>query len=226
MRVATHLSAVDPMLKNIPLFSGLNETELAEIAKHAVVRSYPKHTVIINEGDHSDSLYVIKQGRVKIYLSDEQGKEVVLNSEGPGEYFGELALLDEAARSASVMTLERCTFCILTKEVFHKLLIDNPQIAISLIKDLANRVRMLTDNVKSLALLDVYGRVAKILLSMATPLGDKLVIEDKLTQQDIADRVGASREMVSRILKDLATGGYIHMEQRHIVINDRLPTRY
>ncbi len=214
------------MLQTIPLFSGLGEAELAEIAKHAVTRSYPKNTVIINEGDHSDSLYVIQQGRVKVYLSDEQGKEVVLNSQGPGEYFGELALLDDAARSASVITLERCTFCILTKDVFHTLLADNPRIAISLIKDLAGRVRLLTDNVKSLALLDVYGRVAKTLLGLATPQGDRLVIEDKLTQQDIADRVGASREMVSRILKDLATGGYIHMEQRHIVINDRLPTRY
>ena len=214
------------MLSNIPLFSGLGESELAEIAKHAVTRSYPKNTVIINEGDHSDSLYLIEQGRVKIYLSDEQGKEVVLNTQGPGDYFGELALLDEAARSASVMTLERCSFCILTKDVFHELLANNPRIAIALIKDLTGRVRVLTDNVKSLALLDVYGRVAKTLLGMATPQGDRLVIEDKLTQQDIADRVGASREMVSRILKDLATGGYIHMEQRHIVIHDRLPARY
>jgi len=214
------------MLKNIPLFSGLNEAEIAEIARHAVVRSYPKNTVIINEGDHSDTLYVIQEGKVKVYLADEQGKEIVLNQQGPGEYFGELALLDDAARSASVMTLERSSFCVLSKDVFKDVLAKNPNIAVSLIKDLTHRVRALTDNVKSLALLDVYGRVAKTLLGMATPQGDRLVIESKLTQQDIADRVGASREMVSRILKDLATGGYIHIEQKHIVIHDRLPSRY
>lgn len=214
------------MLKNIPLFSGLGEAELAELGRHAVVRNYPKNTVIINEGDHSDSLYLIQEGRVKIYLADEQGKEIVINHQGPGEYFGELALLDDAARSASVMTLERSSFCVLSKDVFRDFLADNPNVAIGLIKDLTHRVRALTDNVKSLALLDVYGRVAKTLLGMATPQGDRLVIENKLTQQDIADRVGASREMVSRILKDLATGGYIHMEQKHIVIHDRLPARY
>src|SRR3569623_184935 len=214
------------MLKNIPLFSGLNEAEIAEIARHAIVRSYPENTVLINEGDHSDTLYVIQEGKVKVYLADEQGKEIVLNQQGPGEYFGELALLDDAARSASVMTLERSSFCVLSKDVFKDVLAKNPNIAVSLIKDLTHRVRALTDNVKSLALLDVYGRVAKTLLGMATPQGDRLVIESKLTQQDIADRVGASREMVSRILKDLATGGYIHMEQKHIVIHDRLPSRY
>ena len=214
------------MLNNIPLFSGLTEAEVAEISRHVVLRNYPKHTVIINEGDHSDSLYVIQSGTVKIYLADEQGKEIVLNQQGAGEYFGELALLDDAARSASVMTLERSSFCVLSKDVFKEILAKNPNIAVSLIKDLTRRVRSLTDNVKSLALLDVYGRVAKTLLGMATPQGDRLVIESKLTQQDIADRVGASREMVSRILKDLAIGGYIHMEQKHIVIHDGLPSRY
>src|SRR3569623_550926 len=214
------------MLKNIPLFSGLGEAELAELGRHAVVRNYPKNTVIINEGDHSDSLYLIQDGRVKIYLADEQGKEIVIYHQGPGEYFGELALLDDAARSASVMTLERSSFCVLSKDVFRDFLAHNPNVAVSLIKDLTHRVRAITDNVKSLALLDVYGRVAKTLLGMATPQGDRLVIESKLTQQDIAARVGASREMVSRILKDLATGGNIHMEQKHIVIHDRLPARY
>src|SRR3569623_607198 len=151
------------MLKNIPLFSGLGEAELAERGRHAVVRNYPKNTVIINEGDHSDSLYLIQDGRVKIYLADEQGKEIIINHQGPGEYFGELALLDDAARSASVMTLERSSFCVLSKDVLRDFLAHNPNVAIGLIKDLTNRVRALTDNVKSLALLAVSGRVAKTL---------------------------------------------------------------
>src|SRR3569833_1691374 len=89
------------MLKNIPLYSGLNEAEIAEIARHAVVRSYPKNTVLINEGDHSDTLYVIQEGKVKVYLADEQGKEIVLNQQGPGEYFGELTQHKDTARSAA-----------------------------------------------------------------------------------------------------------------------------
>src|SRR3569832_2392614 len=118
------------MLKNIPLFSGLGEAELAELGRHAVVRNYPKNTVIITEGDHSDSLYLIQDGRVKIYLADEQGKEIVINHQGPGEYFGELALLDDAARSASVMTLKHNRFCVLSKDVFRDFLAHNPNVAI------------------------------------------------------------------------------------------------
>ncbi len=214
------------MLANVPIFSGLSDDELAQVSKHAVTRAFPKQVIIINEGDQTDSLYVILKGKVKVFLSDEQGKEVVLNTQGPGEYFGELALLDDAERSASVMTLEPSSFMMISKQSFQDLLAAHPSIAYSVIQGLTQRVRTLTDNVKSLALMDVYGRVAKTLLNMATTQDDRMVIEDKLTQQDIANRVGASREMVSRILKDLAIGGYISFEKKHIVINEQLPTRY
>ncbi|MEW5755771.1 MAG: Crp/Fnr family transcriptional regulator [Pseudomonadota bacterium] len=214
------------MIANIPLFSGLNESELAQVSQHAVTRTYPKSTVIINEGDTAESLYVILKGKVKVFLTDETGKEVVINSQGPGEYFGEVALIDDAQRSASVMTLEPSSFSVISKHSFRELLSKNPNIALSVIRDLTQRVRVLTENVKSLALLDVYGRVAKTLLSMASEQDGRLLIEEKLTQQDIANRVGASREMVSRILKDLTAGGYIQMEDKHIVINERLPKHY
>ncbi len=214
------------MLENIPLFSGLNEQELLQISQHSTTRTYPKNTVIITEGDPAEMLYIIVKGKVKILLNDEAGKEVIINCQGPGEYFGELALIDEAQRSASVMTMETSTFSVISKHSFRDLLAKNPNIALSLIRDLTQRVRVLTDNVKSLALLDVYGRVAKTLLNMATEHDGKLLIEDRLTQQDIASRIGASREMVSRILKDLAAGGYISMEHNHIVINEKLPKHY
>lgn len=214
------------MLTNIPLFSGLSEQELEQISQHTITRTYPKNTVIINEGDPAESLYIIIKGKVKIFLNDEAGKEVIVNCQGAGEYFGELALIDESQRSASVMTMEISTFSVISKHSFHDLLAAHPNIALSLIRDLTQRVRILTDNVKSLALLDVYGRVAKTLLGMATEHDGKLLIEDKLTQQDLANRIGASREMVSRILKDLAAGGYISMERKHIVINERLPKHY
>ncbi len=214
------------MLANITLFAGLDAQELEQISQHAITRTYPKNSVIINEGDPAESLYVITKGKVKIFLTDETGKEVIINCQNQGEYFGELALIDEAQRSASVMTMEHSTFLVISKHSFRDLLAKCPGIALSLIKDLTRRVRALTDNVQSLALLDVYGRVAKTLLSMATKQDDRLFIKDKLTQQDIANRVGASREMVSRILKDLTAGGYIKTEGRHIVINERLPKHY
>ncbi len=214
------------MLANIPLFSGMNEQELKQISQHAIIRSYPKNSVIINEGDAADMMFVIIKGRVKIILNDDVGKEVIINCQGPGEYFGEIALIDDEQRSASVMTMEPSTFSVISKQSFRDLLAKNPNIALSLIRDLTKRVRALTDNVKSLALLDVYGRVAKTLLNMATERNGILLVEDRLTQQDIASRVGASREMVSRILKDLTAGGYISIEHNHFIINERLPKHY
>ena len=218
---------MDPTLLNaIPIFSGLSASELETIKQHIASRTYPKNAIIINEGDGADSLYVIQSGKVKVFLSDKEGREIIINSQGPGEYFGELALIDGCERSASVMTTEKATFSVISKNDFKTVLAQHPDIAFSLIRDLAQRVRLLTDNVKSLALLDVYGRVAKTLLGLARQQDGKLVTEDRLTQQDIADRVGASREMVARILKDLSTGGYISYENKHIVINERLPSNY
>ncbi len=213
-------------LSNVPLFSGLSEQEIQAISHHAVTKRFIKNTVVINEGDNSDSLYVILSGRVKIYLSDEDGKEVILNNQGPGDYFGELALIDEAPRSASVMTTEDCKLSIINKHDFAACLKNHPEIALSLIKDLSARMRSLTENVKSLALMDVYGRVARTLLNLAVEENGKLVIQEKLTQKDIANMVGASREMVSRILKDLSIGGYISVDKRRITINERLPAAW
>jgi CRP/FNR family cyclic AMP-dependent transcriptional regulator len=211
------------MIQNVPLFSGLPEQDISAIANHAVTRSFAKNTVIINEGDESDSLYLILSGRVKVYLSDEDGKEVILNTQGPGEYFGELALIDEAPRSASVMTLEDSKLSIVSKRDFEACMARHPQIALRVIKGLTKRLRNLTDNVKSLALMDVYGRVARALLGLATEEDGKLVIHQRLTQRDIAAMIGASREMVSRILKDLTVGGYITMDKKSITINEKLP---
>jgi CRP/FNR family cyclic AMP-dependent transcriptional regulator len=151
---------------------------------------------------------------------------VILNYQEAGEYFGELSLIDDTERSASVMTVEKSTFAIISKQDFRAVLGKNPDIAIQLIKDLVYRVRALTGNVKTLALADVYGRVCKTLLSLATEHDELLVVEEPLTQQEIANRIGASREMVCRILKDLATGGYITLDHRRILIHKQLPQRY
>ncbi|MFQ5995057.1 MAG: Crp/Fnr family transcriptional regulator [Acidiferrobacterales bacterium] len=211
------------MLQNIPLFSVLAANELNALASHAVTKTYPKNSVIINEGDHTDSLYVILSGKVKIFLTDEQQREVIVDIQRPGDYFGELALLDEAPRLASVMTLESSQFLIISKAQFKKCLADYPEIAFRLIKGLTQRLRATTENVKSLALMDVYGRIARTLLQMAQENDEGQVINEKLTHQDIANMVGASREMVSRIMKDLAKGGYISSEGKRILIKEKLP---
>ena len=147
---------------------------------------------------------------------------MVINTLGPREYFGEL-VMDEGARSASIATLETSRFMIVTKKDFKGLVFSNPDFALKLINRLMQRVRALTDNIRSLALLDVYGRVARLLLDMAVEQDGRLVVPEKLTQQDIAERVGSSREMISRIFKDLVFGGYISIENKQITINRDLP---
>ncbi|PVV27873.1 MAG: Crp/Fnr family transcriptional regulator, partial [gamma proteobacterium symbiont of Ctena orbiculata] len=188
--------------------------------------TYPRNTIILSEGDNSDSLYVILSGRVKVYLNDENGKEAIINYQEEGEYFGELSLIDDYKRSASIMTMVKSTMAIMSKQAFHQVLKSNPDIAIHLLKDMVQRVRNLTDEVKSLALSDVYGRLSKTLMSLATERDGMLVIEGHVTQQELANRIGASREMVCRIFKDLVKGGYITTSSNQFTINKQLPARY
>jgi len=205
--------------------SALDEHELAVLSAHATIQSFPKNAVIVNAGDRSDSIFFITSGRVRVFLHNEDGKEVTLNVHGPGEYFGEM-VLDEGPRSASVITLETSKFCIITKADFKQFLAGHPDFAMKLVNRLMHRIRALTENVRSLALLDVYGRVARLLLELATDQDGRLVIAERLTQQDIAERVGSSREMISRIFKDLVAGGYVEVENRRIRINKDLPPRW
>jgi CRP/FNR family cyclic AMP-dependent transcriptional regulator len=219
------MPSIAEALKAVPLFSGLAEEEIASIADAAIVRTFPKSTIVVTEGERSDSLYVILSGRAKVFVSDAHGKDLVLSVRGPGEYFGEFAL-DEGPRSASVATLEPCRMAVVANEVLRGFLAGHREATLHLIRGLIGRARDTTDSLKSLALLDVYGRVAKLLLELAREADGRLVIDQRLTQQDIADRVSASREMVSRILKDLTTGGYIANEDGKIVIRRRPPPRW
>lgn len=211
------------MLSDVSLFAELPAADIDALSKLALIKTYPKNTVIISEGDTSDSLYGVLSGKVKVYLSDDEGKEIIINMLGAGDYFGELALIDEAPRSASVMTTEECKLAVLSKSAFESVMESHPQIAIRVISGLVKRLRNLTENVKSLALMDVYGRVARTLLELAEDQDGRKVILQKLTQRDIASMVGASREMVSRILKDLTIGGYITIQNKTITINEKLP---
>jgi CRP/FNR family cyclic AMP-dependent transcriptional regulator len=213
-------------LKTFPLFKGVPEADLRALAERAVTRSYPKQAIIVNEGDEEgDSLYLIVSGRVKIYLADEEGKELILSIKGPGQYFGEM-VLDEQPRAASVMTLDPTQFAILSRVDFRAFLLTHAEVALQLIQNLIQLARGLNRSVRNLALLDVYGRVARILLELAVERDGRLVIPERMTQKDIAARVGASREMINRILRDLTAGGYVSMEAGRIIINKAPPARW
>jgi CRP/FNR family cyclic AMP-dependent transcriptional regulator len=203
----------------------LSDPIVKELAALGQVRNFPRNTIIITEGDVSDSVYVILSGRVRVYVSNAEGTEMILDSHGPGEYIGEIAF-DSQPRSASVITIEPTVCSIISRADFRQAIVRNPDIALQLIATLISRTRSATDNVKRLALLDVYGRVVQLLIKQAVEHEGQLVVREKLTQQDIASRVGASRDMVSRVLKDLVSGGYISIAQKIITIHRTPPTRW
>jgi len=198
---------------------------LEAIAKRATVRAFPKNAIIVNEGDETDSLYVMLGGRARVYVSNPQGREVQLNLIGPGEYFGEVTL-DGGPRSASVMAAEDCRCAVVKRGELLAIVEKEPQVALHMVRKLASRVRDLTENVRSLALMDVYGRVARLLLELAEERDGRLIVEEQLTHKDIASRVGASREMISRIFSDLTAGGYVGKENGRLVIMRKPPPRW
>ena len=203
----------------------LHDELLREIAARGNVKQYPANAVIINEGDAADSLFIVLAGRVKVYAANEAGKEVILSTLGAGEYVGELAL-DGGTRSASVMTMEPTRCAVVTGARLRDFLAAHPDFALHLIRDLIRRVRRLTGSVKNLALEDVYHRVVALLHELSEPQGGQRVVAQKLTQQDIADHVGSSREMVSRIFKELVAGGYVSLTADEIVVHRSPPRRW
>ena len=203
----------------------LGQTLLSQLGKHGVARMFRERTVLVTEGENTDALYIILEGRVRAYVSDSNGREAVLSVMGPGEYFGEVAF-DEGPRSASVITLEPCRLIVVPRVEFAQFLEDHPEFAHHFINKLIQRIRTLTQSVRSLALMDAYGRVARLLLESSVKEGGLQYVPERLTQADIASRVGCSREMVSRIFKDLVTGGYITIESDRIVINRKPPAHW
>lgn len=213
------------ILRNVPLFAVLDEFQLRSLANMMSRKSAPKNRTIIKAGDPTDSLYIVIAGRTKVQMSDDEGKEVILSVLGPGDFFGEMGLLDGAPRAASVVTLEQSEFVSLSKEDFHKLLRENFEMAMVIMRGLVKRLREADRKIESLALLDVYGRVARVLLEFAEDVDGRKVIKGKLPRQDIAKMIGASREMVSRVMKGLETEGFIEVEPGGaMVLRERLST--
>ena len=207
-------------LATVPLFNGLDRTELEKFAEVTREKSYPKGSVILFEDDPGDSLFVVRDGRVKVVLIGEDGREVILGVLGVGEYFGELSLIDDRPRSAHVIAMEDSNLLVLRREDFRKRVESSPSVAWSLLTELSRRLRRADDKIGGLVLLDVPGRIARLLLDLAEESGTN-AIEKTLTHQTIAQMIGASRETVSRAMKDFQDAGWITVERRRIAIADR-----
>jgi len=210
------------LLRNVPLFSMLPENQLALLTGVVSRKSFPRGTTIIAAGDVTESLYVVISGRMKVMMSDDEGREVILAILGTGEYFGEMGLVDDSTRSASVVALEACELLSLSKRDFKNCLNDNFEMAMTVMRGLVKRLREADKKIGSLALMDVYGRVARLLLEMAETIDGQKVVTKKLAKQDIAKMIGASREMVSRVMKDLQTGGFIEVRAGSIFLRDNI----
>ena len=207
-------------LATVPLFSGLDRETLSEFATITREKAYPKGSVILFEDDPGDSLFVVRQGRVKVVLVGEDGREVILGVLGVGEHFGELSLIDEQPRSAHVIAMEDAQMLVLRREDFKARVERSPAVAWALMQGLSRRLRRADEKIGGLVLLDVPGRIARLLLDAADESGSDR-IDKPLTHQTIAQMIGASRETVSRAMKDFQESNWITVERRQIQVTDR-----
>ena len=214
-----------PFFRRVPLFAGLSESQYDVLATGSTRRSFPRNRTIVSEGEPSQSLYILLSGRAKVQRSDAEGKEVILAMIGPGEFFGEMSLIDDAPRSASVITVEPCDFISIQKDSFKSMLAQSPDLAMQIMRGLVRRLREADKKIETLALLDVYGRVARVLLDFSEVVDGERVVKSKLPRQEIAKMIGASREMVSRVMKGLENDGYIvSMPQGRLVLREKIST--
>lgn len=210
-------------LRRVPLLQSLNEAQLELIAAGSVRKNYPKGRTIVSEGEPSQSLFILLSGRAKVQRSDSEGKEVILAVIGSGEFFGEMSIIDDSPRSASVITLESCDFMSINKDSFKAMLMQSPEICMQIMRGLVRRLREADQKIETLALLSVYGRVAKVLLDFSEEVGGERVVKSKLPRQEIAKMIGASREMVSRVMKGLEIDGYIvPMPEGRLVLREKI----
>jgi CRP/FNR family transcriptional regulator, cyclic AMP receptor protein len=214
------------LLGAVPLFSGLSSEELAAVAKISLEQNYRKGAVVITEGEKTDSLYAVLSGKAVVVSIDDEGRQIVLNEFGPGDHFGEMSFIDGAPRCADVEIRAPTRLLAIPRNRFREIVAGNPDICFNLMKGLNDKLRNATEQVKDLVFRDVYGRVARFFDKVGREEGGRRVIDERLTHQDIADRVGASREMISRIFTELRKGGYIEVQKKRIAILRELPYRW
>jgi CRP/FNR family cyclic AMP-dependent transcriptional regulator len=207
------------LLHGIPLFAGLSEAQLSRIARMAIPRQEPRNRTIVFVGAPTDALFIIVKGSVKVLNRDVEGREVILSMLGAGECFGEMGLIDDSPRSADVVASEPCDLLVISKADFIQVLSGNVDLCLNIMKSLVMRLREANRKIESLALMDVYGRVAKLLLDLSENENGARVVKRRITKMDMAKMVGASREMVSRVMRDLELREIIHSEKGRITLN-------
>jgi CRP/FNR family cyclic AMP-dependent transcriptional regulator len=215
----TNLSVNTTILKTVPLFSLFSDQELATLFPAVQHRSYPRHSFMLRAGEKTDALYIILSGKAKVVIDDGDGREVTLTTIGPSEFFGEMSLIDEKPRSASVEALEACEVLYISKPAFMACLKDNFDAAMLILRNVVGRLREADRKIASLALMDVHGRVARLLMDLAHDVNGLWVVDTG--SEEMARMVGASREMVSRVLKEMRDGGLIRRDKRKIIVLDR-----
>lgn len=211
------------LLATIPFFSHLPEPILQRLMTQSVIRTFPKQTILLNEGDVNDALHIIIQGKVKNYMSNADGKEMLLGQQGYGAVFGMYELFDDGPSLSSVMTLERSRICIIPGPILRAILLQYTSPDLALLQSMAQHIRLLTGRIKLFALDSVYQRLVHVLRDLAQEQEGRLVVTDRPTHQELANHIGASREMVSRILKTLTAGGYLRFTNGSIYIEKKLP---
>ena len=216
------LSNLD-LIRRVPLFSMLTNEQARAVADGVVKRRYRRGELVVEQGKKSNALFIMLNGRARVLTADSRGREVILAVLEAGDYVGEMSLIDDAPRSASVITLEPCEFMAVSKEAFKAMLVQSPEVTMAVMRGLVRRLREADKKIETLALLDVYGRVARVLLDFSELVGSERIVKNKLPRQEIAKMIGASREMVSRVMKGLEIDGYIvPMPEGKLVLREKL----
>jgi CRP/FNR family cyclic AMP-dependent transcriptional regulator len=213
---------VRELLKTVPIFAELSDADIDSLAQLASRRHFARETPVFFEHEEGDSFFMILEGRVKVTILGDDGREVILSMLGPGDFFGEMALLDDEPRSATAIAVEDCDLLSLQRSDFEGVVTSRASISSALIKVLSARLRKANHQISTLALLDVYGRVARVLLDMARDEGRRLrdgrIAFRRATHQEIANRIGTTRETVTRMMKDLERQGLIRVEGREFIV--------
>lgn len=212
------------LLRRVPLFAALTPTQSASIADAIVKKRFKRAEMVVEQGKKSDSLFIILTGRARVMSTDSRGREVILATLQPGDYIGEMSLIDDEPHSATVRTEVQTDVLILDRDAFSRCLPENSSMSYNIMRGLVQRLRHADRKIESLALMDVYGRVARSLIEFAVDDGQgNLKIRDKISRQDLAKMVGASREMVSRVMKDLEERGFVQTQvDGSMIVKERL----
>lgn len=213
-------------LKQVPLFSSFDDEQIDILSKTGIVKKFTKGCLIVNQDDHGDTLYIVISGNVKVSLLNEDGKEIVLSFLKEGDFFGELSLLDDEPRSASIIVVEDAALFLLTRGQFYQLITSYPVILKKVIKEICARLRRADEKIKSLAFFDVYERTIRVLQQLARDRGMKtkngIEVLQAPTHQELSTIVGTSRETITRIIKVLKKDrSLVSYKGRRVVLRDR-----